>query len=88
MGKFAELKNLSLFNFVSVKFDTIEWANHLDIDPEVLYESFVRKKRKDWREAHNKSLHGTQKSNAPVSFCVMQTRTEMDANNAVDILIS
>ena len=42
IGKFAELKDLSLFNSVMVKFDTIEWGNHLDIDPEVLYEKSVK----------------------------------------------
>ena len=42
IGKFAELKNISLFNSVAVKFDTIEWANHLDIDPEFLYENSVK----------------------------------------------
>jgi hypothetical protein len=38
IGKFAELKNPAMFNSVAVRFDTIEWANHLDIDPEFLYE--------------------------------------------------
>ncbi|MDR4503899.1 MAG: DUF2442 domain-containing protein [Candidatus Scalindua sp.] len=38
IGKFTELKDISLFNTVTVKFDSIEWANHLDIDPEILYE--------------------------------------------------
>jgi hypothetical protein len=38
IGKFSELKDISLFNSVTVRFDTIEWANHLDIDPEFLYE--------------------------------------------------
>ncbi len=42
-GKFAELKDVSLFNTVAVKFDTIEWANHIDIDPEFLYEKSVKK---------------------------------------------
>jgi len=42
IGKFTELKDLSLFNSVIVKFDTIEWGNHLDIDPEVLYEKSVK----------------------------------------------
>ena len=42
IGKFAELRNFSLFNSVVVKFDSIEWANHLDIDPEALYERSVR----------------------------------------------
>ncbi|MEE9354879.1 MAG: DUF2442 domain-containing protein [Methylococcaceae bacterium] len=37
IGKFSELKDISLFNSVSVSFDSIEWANHLDLDPELLY---------------------------------------------------
>lgn len=37
-GKFSELKDISLFNSVSVSFDSIEWANHLDLDPEFLYQ--------------------------------------------------
>ncbi len=42
VGKFAELRNLSLFNSAAVRFDTVEWANHLDIDPEFLYEKSVK----------------------------------------------
>lgn len=42
IGRFTELRNLSLFNSVVVKFDSIEWVNHLDIDPEVLYEKSVK----------------------------------------------
>jgi len=38
MGKFSELKDMSLFNSVKVSFDSIEWANHLDFSPEFLYE--------------------------------------------------
>ena len=37
IGKFSELKDKKLFNTVKVSFDTIEWQNHLDIDPEMLY---------------------------------------------------
>ena len=37
-GKFAELRDLSLFRSVTIKFDSIEWANHLDLDPEFLYD--------------------------------------------------
>lgn len=37
-GKFSELKDISLFNSVKVSFDSIEWSNHLDLDPELLYE--------------------------------------------------
>jgi len=42
MGKFAELRDAALFNSVAVRFDTIEWANHLDIDPEFLYAKCVK----------------------------------------------
>ena|GEM_PF-1574558 len=28
LGKFSELKNVSLFNSVTVSFDTIKWSNH------------------------------------------------------------
>ena len=41
VGKFAELRDPSLFSSVAVKFDSIEWANHVDIDPEFLYEKSV-----------------------------------------------
>lgn len=46
LGKFAELRDVSLFNSVVIRFDTIEWANHLDIDPEFLYEKSVVVKAK------------------------------------------
>jgi hypothetical protein len=42
-GKFSELRDPSLFSSVAVKYDSIEWANHLDIDPEFLYEKSVPK---------------------------------------------
>ncbi|MBD3339647.1 MAG: DUF2442 domain-containing protein [Candidatus Lokiarchaeota archaeon] len=38
MGLFKELKEKSLFNAVKVSFDTIEWPNKVDLDPELLYE--------------------------------------------------
>ena len=38
VGKFSELKDFSLFNSVFISFDSIEWPNHLDLDPEFLYE--------------------------------------------------
>jgi hypothetical protein len=41
IGKFIELRDVSLFRSVAVKFDSIEWANHLDLDPEFLYEKSV-----------------------------------------------
>jgi hypothetical protein len=36
-GKFSELKDSSMFNSVTISFDSIAWANHLDVDPEFLY---------------------------------------------------
>ncbi len=38
IGKFAELKDKSLFKSVKISFDSIEWANHIDLDPEFLYQ--------------------------------------------------
>ena len=38
IGKFQELKDEKLFKSVRVSFDSIEWANQLDLDPELLYE--------------------------------------------------
>ena len=38
IGRFAELKDKSLFKSVKISFDSIEWANHMDLDPEFLYQ--------------------------------------------------
>lgn len=38
LGQFAELNNETIFKTVKVSFDTIEWINGVDIDPEELYE--------------------------------------------------
>jgi hypothetical protein len=38
LGSFSELKNEAIFKTVKVSFDTIEWINGVDIDPEELYE--------------------------------------------------
>jgi len=37
-GRFSELKNLNEFKKVHIAFDSIEWSNELDLDPEYLYE--------------------------------------------------
>lgn len=37
IGIFRELKDVSKFNSVKVSFDTIEWDNEADLDPEMLY---------------------------------------------------
>ena len=36
-GIFMELEDLSLFKSAKVNFDTVEWENEADIDPETLY---------------------------------------------------
>ncbi len=45
VGKFQELKDEKLFQTVRVCFDSIEWENHLDLDPKLLYQ-----------KSHNKEL--------------------------------
>jgi len=46
-GLFKTLKNEKYFNMVKVSYDTIEWPNGVDLDPEILYEkSKVRIKEK------------------------------------------
>jgi hypothetical protein len=37
LGIFKELKKISLFNTAHVSFDTVEWDNEADLDPEILY---------------------------------------------------
>ncbi len=45
IGKFTELKEKSLFNSVKVHFDSIEWANHMDLDPEFIYQKSKKYKK-------------------------------------------
>jgi hypothetical protein len=37
-GLFVELKNEEVINSVRVCFDSIQWSNELDFDPEALYD--------------------------------------------------
>jgi hypothetical protein len=37
-GKFNELTDIKMFKSVHINFDTVEWNNNLDLDPESLYE--------------------------------------------------
>ncbi len=38
VGRFAELRSIEAFRKVGLAFDTIEWENGLDLDPEFLYD--------------------------------------------------
>ena len=43
IGRFRELKDVQVFNSVKVSFDSIEWKNGLDLDPELLYQESTSK---------------------------------------------
>ena len=40
-GIFHELQDILKFNAVRISFDTIEWENEADLDPEFLYKNSV-----------------------------------------------
>jgi hypothetical protein len=42
IGIFNELKDLNVFKTVRKSFDTIEWENEADIDPEILYQNSIK----------------------------------------------
>jgi hypothetical protein len=42
LGIFKELKDEKMFASVRKVFDTIEWANEADLDPEVLYHDSIK----------------------------------------------
>lgn len=48
MGKFKELKDKELFKSVKISFDTIEWDNQLDLDPELLYQKSQNKPHQEF----------------------------------------
>ncbi len=41
-GIFKELRDISKFQTVRVSFDSIEWDNEADWDPEVLYKNSIK----------------------------------------------
>lgn len=43
-GIFSELKDVTLFKTVRKSFDTIEWENQADLDPEILYKESIEVK--------------------------------------------
>jgi len=41
-GVFSQIKDPNLFAKVKVSFDTIEWENGIDLDPQFVYEKCVK----------------------------------------------
>ena len=41
-GIFQELKDIRLFKTVKTSFDSIEWNNEADFDPEILYQKSLK----------------------------------------------
>ena len=44
-GLFRTLKDRHFFKMVKISYDTIEWPNGVDLDPEVLYEKSKERKK-------------------------------------------
>ena len=40
-GRFSELRDKNIFKSVRISFDTVEWVNELDLDPEYLYKKSI-----------------------------------------------
>ena len=38
LGKYSELKDPAMFRTVRPSFDSVQWANEVDFDPEFLYQ--------------------------------------------------
>ena len=57
-GIFKELRDEKVFKSVKVSFDSIQWSNQADIDPEDLYEHSVRYQPNiaEFREPPNRGL--------------------------------
>jgi len=43
-GVFRKIKDLKKFSKVRVSFDTIEWENGIDLDPQFVYERCIKEK--------------------------------------------
>ena len=70
-GLFKGIKDKNIFKNVKVSFDTVEWPNQADIDPEVLYKDSIAVKL--WQKyffniTHNKTANGIVQ-NQQVNMC-------------------
>lgn len=46
-GIFTELKDLNIFKSVRISYDTIEWGNGADLDPELLYKESCQRSQRE-----------------------------------------
>jgi len=46
-GLFKELKDIELFKQIKIVFDTVEWSNGIDIDPDDLFFDSIEIKNKN-----------------------------------------
>ena len=59
-GIFIELNNFSMFNTAHVSFDTVEWDNGADFDPEVLYKLGKKIKDKKYSSVPSRTSSATE----------------------------
>ncbi len=57
LGKFSELQDQKLFKKVRVSFDTIEWPNGIDLDPEFLYKHSKMKSNNSLQQSEDTNSH-------------------------------
>jgi hypothetical protein len=49
-GLFGTLKDENFFKMVRVSYDTVEWPNGIDLDPEVLYKKSIGRSKDEYRD--------------------------------------
>lgn len=52
-GIFRELRDVVMFNTAQVSFDTVEWDNEADLDPEVLYDYSKKVTERNYRKVNS-----------------------------------
>src|ERR1051326_74551 len=63
-GIFKQLKDVTLFNTVHISFDTVEWDNEIDFDPEDLYSGSKKVNLKKYSLPHSRSYLAVAESAA------------------------
>ena len=51
-GLYKTIKDENLFKRVKISYDSIEWPNGIDIDPEILYEKSISKNDSEKSKRH------------------------------------